>query len=249
MRLEHKKTLGNYFLIVVLCLIFSGSAFAASYTVKSGDTLWLIANRLGTDIASLQKLNPGISSMLYPGQVITVPSGSTSYTTYTVTWGDTLWKIANRFNTTVSSIRSLNQLSSDTLYPGQKLKLSSSSISYQPSVNKDLLARLVHSEAEAEPYEGQVAVAAVALNRVKNSSFPNTLEGVVYEKSAFEVVSNGRIYQPAGASAQKAAQDALNGWDPSYGSLFFYNPSKIYGWNWILSRPVVRQIGNHVFAC
>lgn len=114
--------------------------------------------------------------------------------------------------------------------------------------NVDLLARLVRAEAEAEPYEGKVAVAAVMLNRVRDSRFPNTLEGVVYEPHAFESVSNGRIYQtPPTSQDLKAARDALNGWDPTYGSVFFWNPSKPVT-PWIWSRPIVKKIGAHVFA-
>lgn len=114
--------------------------------------------------------------------------------------------------------------------------------------NVDLLARLIRAEAEAEPYEGKVAVAAVLLNRVRDARFPNTLEGVIYEPDAFESVANGRIYAtpPTGADTQ-AARDALNGWDPSFGSVFFWNPYKPVT-PWIWSRPIITQIGDHVFA-
>lgn len=112
---------------------------------------------------------------------------------------------------------------------------------------RDLLARVVSAEAKGEPYEGQVAVAAVILNRVRDSRFPNTLAGVVYQTHAFESVTNGTVYTPATASAVRAAQDALNGWDPSGGALFFWNPDKASS-GWIWSRPIVKRIGNHVFA-
>jgi len=112
---------------------------------------------------------------------------------------------------------------------------------------RDLLARVVSAEARGEPYEGQVAVAAVILNRVRDARFPNTLAGVVYQTHAFESVTNGSIYSPATASAIRAAQDALNGWDPSGGALFFWNPAKAAS-GWIWSRPIIKQIGNHVFA-
>lgn len=111
----------------------------------------------------------------------------------------------------------------------------------------DLLARVVSAEARGEPYEGQVAVAAVVLNRVRDSRFPNTVAGVVYQTHAFESVSNGAIYSTPTASSRRAAQDALNGWDPSGGALFFWNPSKPVS-KWIWSRPIITQIGNHVFA-
>ncbi|HLN63715.1 MAG TPA: spore cortex-lytic enzyme [Symbiobacteriaceae bacterium] len=110
-----------------------------------------------------------------------------------------------------------------------------------------LLAMVISAEARGEPYEGQVAVGAVLLNRVRDSRFPGTLAGVVYQKHAFESVSNGSIYQTPAASATRAARDALNGWDPTHGAVFFWNPSKpVSGWIW--SRPIIKRIGNHVFA-
>lgn len=113
--------------------------------------------------------------------------------------------------------------------------------------DSELLARVISAEAKGEPYEGQVAVGAVILNRVRDSRFPNSLAGVVYQTHAFESVSNGAIYQPATASTIRAARDALNGWDPSGGAVFFWNPSKpVSGWIW--SRPIIKRIGNHVFA-
>ncbi|MFZ5826846.1 MAG: spore cortex-lytic enzyme [Bacillota bacterium] len=111
----------------------------------------------------------------------------------------------------------------------------------------DLLARVIAAEAKGEPYEGQVAVGAVILNRIRDSRFPNTLAGVVYQTHAFESVSNGTIYQPVPASSRRAAQDALNGWDPSGGAVFFWNPYKPVS-KWIWSRPIIKQIGDHVFA-
>jgi len=118
----------------------------------------------------------------------------------------------------------------------------------RPGVNIDLLARVVRAEAEAEPYEGKVAVAAVLLNRVADPRFPKTLEGVIYEPHAFESVSNGRIYQtPPSADDLRAARDAVNGWDPTYGAVFFWNPSKPVS-SWVWTREIITQIGNHVFA-
>ena len=111
----------------------------------------------------------------------------------------------------------------------------------------DLLARVVRAEAEGEPYDGQVAVAAVILNRVKHPEFPNTIPGVVYEPLAFSVVANGEVNKPANASAVQAAHAALNGWDPTGGALYFYNPSKTRS-AWIRSRPVLKTIGGHIFA-
>lgn len=113
----------------------------------------------------------------------------------------------------------------------------------------ELLARIVHAESKGEPYLGQVAVAAVILNRVNNPDFPNTLAGVIYQPGAFEPVSNGTINQnvPNDASARRAAKEALNGYDPTGGCLYFYNPQTAKG-KWIWSKQVVKTIGKHNFA-
>jgi len=113
--------------------------------------------------------------------------------------------------------------------------------------NIDLLARLIHGEARGEPYEGMVAVGAVVLNRVADSRFPNTIAGVIYQKGAFDVVTDGQINLPPNDTSYKAAQDALNGWDPTYGCIYYYNPATATS-KWIWSRPIVVKIGNHNFC-
>lgn len=113
--------------------------------------------------------------------------------------------------------------------------------------NIEMIARLIYGEARGEPYEGKVAVAAVLLNRVQSPEFPNSVAGVIYQPLAFEVVANGQFYQRPDEEAYRAARAALNGWDPTYGALFFWNPYKPVN-PWIWSRQIVRQIGDHVFA-
>ena len=110
-----------------------------------------------------------------------------------------------------------------------------------------LLARLIYGEARGESYVGQVAVGAVVLNRIKSASFPNTMSGVIYQKYAFTAVDDGQINLTPNATAKKAAQDAINGWDPSYGALYYYNPATATS-QWIFSRKTTTTIGNHVFA-
>ena len=110
-----------------------------------------------------------------------------------------------------------------------------------------LLAQCIYSEARGEPYKGQVAVGAVVLNRVKSSSFPNSIAGVIYQKGAFSAVDDGQINLTPNDSALKAAKDAMNGWDPTSGCLFYYNPAKTTN-RWIRSRPIVVRIGSHVFC-
>ena len=111
----------------------------------------------------------------------------------------------------------------------------------------NLLARVVYSEARGEPYAGQVAVAAVVLNRVKSSSFPNTISGVVYQQGAFTAVSDGQINLTPNQTAYNAAKDALNGWDPCYGAIYYFNPNTATN-AWIWSRPHVITIGKHRFC-
>lgn len=112
-----------------------------------------------------------------------------------------------------------------------------------------LLARAVNGEARGEPYEGQVAVAAVILNRVKHSSFPNTISGVIYQPGAFTAVSDGQINVPIDtkSTVYKACQDALNGWDPTNGAIYYFNPDTATN-KWIWSRPLIVKIGKHRFC-
>ena len=115
------------------------------------------------------------------------------------------------------------------------------------STDLNLLARAIYGEARGEPYTGQVAVAAVILNRVKSSSFPNTIAGVIYQSGAFDCVADGQINLTPNQNAYNAARDALNGWDPTYGCLFYYNPRTATS-KWMLSRTVKLNIGNHAFC-
>ena len=110
-----------------------------------------------------------------------------------------------------------------------------------------LLARIISAEARGESYTGQVAVGAVVLNRVEHPSFPDTISGVIYQKGAFTAVTDGQFDQPIASSAYNAARDALNGWDPSGGAIYYYNPDKTSN-KWIRSRPVITRIGNHFFC-
>ena len=112
-----------------------------------------------------------------------------------------------------------------------------------------LMARAINGEARGEPYEGQVAVGAVILNRVKSSQFPNTIAGVIYQSGAFTAVADGQINAPIdeNSTVYKAAQDAMNGWDPTGGCIYYFNPATATN-KWIWSRPVVKTIGKHRFC-
>lgn len=130
------------------------------------------------------------------------------------------------------------------------IRLSSSSSSTSSSASSsdlNLLAHLVYAEARGEPYVGQVAVAAVVLNRVRSSSFPNTVSGVIYQPWAFTCVNDGQINLSPNNTAISAARDAINGWDPTYGCLYYYNPSTATS-SWMRAKTVTLNIGSHAFC-
>jgi N-acetylmuramoyl-L-alanine amidase len=130
---------------------------------------------------------------------------------------------------------------------GLNLKSTVSAATKPASGDVYLLAQCIYSESRGEPYKGQVAVGAVVLNRVKSSAFPNSISGVIYQRGAFSAVDDGQINLTPNDSALKAAKDAMNGWDPTGGCLYYYNPAKTSN-RWIRSRPIVLRIGNHVFC-
>ncbi len=111
----------------------------------------------------------------------------------------------------------------------------------------NLLSKLVYAEARGEPYKGMVAVAATVLNRVADSRFPNTIAGVIYQSGAYTCVDDGQINLEANSQAKKAAQDAINGWDPTSGCVYYFNPDTATS-GWIWSRPQVMTIGKHIFC-
>ncbi len=115
------------------------------------------------------------------------------------------------------------------------------------SSDVNLIARAINGESRGETYVGQVAVGAVILNRVRHPSFPNTIAGVIYQPGAFTAISDGQIHANMETTPLKAARDALNGWDPSGGAIYYYNPAKTTN-KWIYSREVIKKIGKHVFA-
>jgi len=119
--------------------------------------------------------------------------------------------------------------------------------SSQSSVDVNLLARLISAEARGEPYTGQVAVGAVVLNRMEHPSFPNTLSGVIYQAGAFTCITDGQFNEPVADSAYRAARDAINGWDPSGGAIYYFNPDTATS-SWIWSRPLICKIGKHRFC-
>lgn len=220
------------------------------YKVNSGDSLYKIGQWYGgISFQQLQRVNGLNSFTIYPGQVLKIP------TVYTVHKGDSWYLIARKFGVSVDQLKWVNNKWSDEIFIGDKLVIPITSVTVTASrgfsgysrEDVTLLARAISGEARGEPYIGQVAVGAVILNRVKNSKFPNSISGVIFQKGAFSSVTDGQIWLEPTPESLKASTDALNGWDPSEGALYFYNPAKPCA-PWIFSRTVIKRIGNHVFA-
>lgn len=239
-----KRLLLSIILTLTLTFTLTTPALAGTYTVQPGDSLYRIGQKFNLLPAELRDANGLSSNTIYPGQILTIPP--TPGFSYVVKPGDTLYKLQLKFSVPINQLKSVNGLTSNVLMPGQKLWIPKTTIS--PTQNDaQLLARLVHGEARGEPYAGQVAVAAVALNRVSSNHFPNTLRQVIFQPGAFTAVSDGQFYLPPSTVAWKAALDALAGWDPSNGALYFWNPQTATS-KWIWTRKIVARIGNHVFG-
>lgn len=249
-----------------ITLMLATPAYASTYTVQSGDSLFKIGNLFGTSYTQLMKDNNLSSDMIYPNQVLTVTAD-----TYTVQKGDSLFLISKKFNLSIDWLRKANNQWTDTIYPGQKLKVPSvSKTTSQVSSNNtsnstatqtsakvaysqadvDLLARLINSEAEGEPYNAKVAVGAVVLNRVKDPRFPNTISAVIYEKNGvyyqFTPVLNGTINKPAPQDSINAAYDSLKGEDPTKGAVYYFDDSTTNQWLW--SKPIAIRIDKMIFT-
>ncbi|SHF40194.1 LysM domain-containing protein [Caldanaerobius fijiensis DSM 17918] len=257
---------------VSLSLTLVQTAYAGTYKVVAGDSLYKIGNLFNTTASTIMKYNNLKDTYIYPGQVLYVPSD-----TYTVKAGDSLYLIAKKYGISLYSLRKANNKWDDYIYPGQVLNIPGStpttgssyvsdngnSVYQEPSRGSvyrgvityslsdlDLLARLITAEADGEPYEAKVGVGAVVINRVKDYRFPNTISDVIYEKTdgyyQFTPVENGWINKPASEEAKKAAYDALHGSDPTHGALFYFDDSATNSWLW--SQPIAARIGRMVFT-
>ncbi len=223
-----------------------------SYTVRPGDSLYLIGQAYGLTPEEIMAANNLTTTTIWPGQVLLIPGR----TRYVVRAGDTLFRIAQAHGTTVAELMARNNLTSTTIYPGQELLLPvprqepSTRFGVTPA-EIYLLARLIRAEAEGEPFEGQVAVGAVVLNRLRDARFPKTITEVIFDYwediPQFEPVLNGRINLPPDQSSLRAAYAALQGVDPTGGALFFYNPDKSQSTFFDTCLTYLCRIGNHVF--
>jgi N-acetylmuramoyl-L-alanine amidase len=251
--MKARKKLVTFAAVIMLTITsLSAQAYAANYKVIPNDTLYKISNLFGTTVSTLKSDNNLNSDMIYPGQILNVRSA-----VYTVKSGDTLYLIAKKHGISLYSLRRANAKWDDMIYPGQKLTIPgiASSNAAQPVTNYtssdlDLLARLVEAEAADQPYKAKVAVAAVVVNRVESSEWPNTIKDVIYHVSGgyhqFTPVKNGWINKPASQESIKAAREALYGSDPSSGAMFYFDDSATNKWLW--SKPQTAYIGRMVFV-
>ncbi len=248
---------------LLLTVPVSGIEAATVYTVQKGDSLYLIGQKFGVSAAQIQQANGLSSSMIYPGQKLSIPGTSSSSGVYTVQKGDSLYLIGKKYGLSYQEIMRANNLNSTLIYPGQQLRIPAGTTADRGAVNRtasapanvaanefELLARLINAEAGGEPYTAQVAVGAVVLNRVSHPSFPNSISEVIYQKSdgfyQFTPVQNGYINVPPTDSARRAAQDAINGWDPTNGAIYFFESDVTN--KWLQSRPFAAKIGAFTFT-
>lgn len=260
------KSLKSKVLTGSLLVLISTSNYvqAATYTVKSGDSLFKIGRLFNVPYNTIMNDNSLKSSLIYPDQKLYVNS-----TEYTVKSGDSLFKIAKKHAISIDNLRLANNIYTDLIYPNQVLSIPNggsalvnppSETPNPPIENKnpivnysnedlDLLARLVTAESDSEPYSAKVAVAAVVLNRVKSSTFPSSIKDVVYDKSdgyyQFTPTMNGFINKPASEDSKKAAKEALYGADPSNGALYYFDDTVTN--TWLLSKPDAVVIGRLIF--
>jgi len=262
-----KLNLKTTLLALTLALVSSSSVYAASYKVKSGDTLSEISKAYNTTTNYLMKNNGLSKDTIYCGQALNVPTN-----TYKVVSGDTIYLIAKKYNIPMDKLIATNDKLSDTIYPGDVVKIpyveasstnvkaastnvkatpvsTVKAISYSNSDVK-LLARLINAEAGGESYDGMLSVGAVVVNRVQSSQWPNSISGVINQVSAgyyqFTPVMNGMINKAPSSAATKAAYEALKGTDPTNGALFFFESTVTN--KWLTSKKVSTIIGKITFA-
>jgi N-acetylmuramoyl-L-alanine amidase len=169
---------------------------------------------------------------------------------YGVFYGEVTGYYGSQTEAAVRRFQKYNGLKETGIADEAVLKKLGISVGSQPTATEEniyLLARIISAEGRGEPYEGQVAIGAVVLNRVEHPSFPDSLAGVIYQPGAFTAITDGQFDQPIAQSSYSAARDAMNGWDPSGGAIYYYNPAKTSN-KFIYSREVINVIGNHRFA-
>lgn len=227
--------------------------------VNRGSNILKNKRKLAMALAVVFLLNIFIISAFQWADAATYRRGSTGSVVTTIQTKLRNWGYMNssadgifgsKTEAAVKYFQRTNKLTVDGIVGTQTLAalgIQAASTASSQTNNLNLLARIISAEARGESYTGQVAVGAVVLNRVKHPSFPSTISGVIYQSGAFSCITDGQFNQPVADSAYKAAQDAMNGWDPSGGAIYYFNPAKTTS-AWMWSRPLIVTIGNHRFC-
>lgn len=252
-----KKTALSLIAVLAFMLISTGVSAQTAYTshtVKSGDTCYKIAKTYGVAQSAIVNAN-GLTqngALLYPGKTLIIDGNAknTPGGNYTVKSGDSLYKIAVAYGTSVSALKEKNGLTADRVYVGQVLcttgQCNGSSSLSEAEIYQ--LAKMIYAEARGESYTGQVAVGAVIMNRIESNQFPNTLTEVLYQKNQFTAINDGQFDALSpDSTAMSAAYDAAAGVDPTKDSLFYWNPQKASN-AFLNAKTILVTIGNHVFA-
>jgi N-acetylmuramoyl-L-alanine amidase len=212
--------------------------------IKPGESLYRIAVNNKTTVKELKQANGLQGNLIYAGDKLALPEEPQSAPTNLAAPKDQV----NAENTQAAAINSQG-IPAAQADPAASAQSQSWQRQWLSARDRDLLARLVSAEATGEPIAGQVAVAAVIFNRMQDKRFPATIAGNVFKRHEFESVSNGLIWRRSPTDeAYRAVELALKGWDPTYGSKFFFNPAKVHGKSWVWTRRIVERIGNHVFG-
>lgn len=220
--------------IGVLLIIFS--VLFVSYNVMARNQVSYALSRYGSKGEEVRKIQTKLKNWGYYSDSVDGVYGSGTLSA--------VKKFQKKNGLTADGIAGKATLEKMGIFSSSSSGSSSTSVS---SSSLNLISRFVYAESRGEPYKGQVAVAAVILNRVRDSRFPNTVSGVVYQSGAFSCVSDGQINLSPNDTAKKAAQDAMNGWDPSLGAVYYFNPNTATN-KWIWSRPMTVTIGKHRFC-
>lgn len=259
--------------IALIVLVMMGVPTLGSwvYRINRGDSIFLIAQKVDVPMEAVVKANNLTTTRIKAGDKLIIPESTAATESlpkpqgwaYRVKSGDTLYNIARRVDVSLDRLIQLNGLTGTTIRPGQTLSIpyvtqatravraaASTASKKAPAVdsaNVEALAHLIYAESRGEKFVGQVAVGAVIVNRLRSGRFAKTIPGIIYSPGQFCTVRDGQINLTPDAEAYQAARAALNGWDPTGGALYFFNPAKSTS-RWIWSRPIITQIGSHVFA-
>ena len=222
------------FLLVFAIALGAGTAGLAAYELCYKDEAVYAVSKYGSSGDEVRKIQQKLSDLgYYKGRVDGI-------------YGTNTQSAVKSFQRNVGLTADGIAGSATLLYLGLGGSGTTNNTSYSDA-DVQLLGKVISAEARGESYEGQVAVGAVILNRVAHSSFPDSLSGVVYQNGAFSCVNDSNWYQPISETSKKAAIDALNGWDPSGGAIYYFNPAKTND-KFMHSRPVITVIGSHKFC-